>query len=121
MWVGKDGEADDKACYTEYINDMKSYCQCCTPQLVDYILYRTNSIKPYKSSYKILPLKANAKFKISITDCKNMLKCNVKKPFSIYTTDLSDHYPLFGEFIFRTDKSIREKKTKKKKTKKRRK
>ena len=62
-------------------------------------------------------LKAKKKFKISITDCINILQCNVKKPFSMYTTDLSDHYPLFGEFIFRTDTSIRKKQTKKKKHK----
>lgn len=106
--VGKDGEAETHKCYDKYIDNMNELCKCCHPQTLDYIMYKNNHLQPNKTEYKIIPLKTN-QYNIPITNCTNIYQCLTRNPFTINLQDISDHYPVFGKFIFTTKKTQKKK------------
>ena len=70
-------------------------CKCCPRQLLDYILVSKKS-HLLKSNSRVILLKSPKKFKVGFWRLKENMMVNP----DFCTTDLSDHYPLLGEFVF---------------------
>lgn len=76
-----------KGCYNEYV--ATGVCICCPQQWLDYICYSTQHLQPSQSNMKVVKMKSREPYKIqfNITTEK-------------WINDLSDHYPVLGEFRF---------------------
>jgi len=73
----------------------KVSCKCCPRELLDYILVSKKS-HLLKSNSRVILLKSPKKFKVGFWRLKENMMVNP----DFCTTDLSDHYPLLGEFEF---------------------
>lgn len=115
--VGKDGDASIDGCFTEYKQKFKkitsfskfsskSICSCCSNKLYDYILYSNNKLlkQPIKSNIKIIPLKSKKrivhKFGLNKDGINNLFNDENKNNY-IHGYELSDHYPILGNFTFK--------------------
>jgi endonuclease/exonuclease/phosphatase family metal-dependent hydrolase len=76
-----------EGCYAEYMQTMR--CPCCPQEWLDYIGYSNIHLKPTKSVMFVHKLKAESPF---------VMKFNMTVERSV--TDLSDHYPVIGKFVF---------------------
>lgn len=76
-----------QGCFEEYM--ATGVCVCCPQELVDYVMYSPNHLKPSKASCTVTALKAAAPFQIRV---------NASTVRSV--RDLSDHYPLVADFEF---------------------
>jgi endonuclease/exonuclease/phosphatase family metal-dependent hydrolase len=76
-----------KGCYAEYMNTMT--CPCCPQEWLDYIVYSTRHLRPCFAEMYVHKMKSQLPFR---------MKFNVST--ERITDDLSDHYPVVGQFIF---------------------
>ena len=79
-----------KGCYAEYVRTMR--CPCCPQEWLDYIGFSNVHLAPATSVMYAYVLKADTPFlaHINITTERNI-------------SDLSDHFPVIGKFIFNED------------------
>ena len=85
-------------------NPCTSYCPCCPHEMLDYILYSTESyyLQPLTSTLEIVPLKSVKPLTYKWGWCEDAA-CIVDKKEShdLTGSDLSDHYPVVANFTFR--------------------
>ena len=93
----------------------KAYCPCCPHETLDYILYSTDPghLQPLASSIEIVPLKAAkpltyrwgwTKASFGFSSVMDLLYSHPPAPkptTSITGSDLSDHYPVVANLIFK--------------------
>ena len=81
-----------------------AYCPCCPHEMLDYILYSTEShyLQPLRSTLEIVPLKSVQPLTYKWGWCDGAA-CIVDKKEShdLTGSDLSDHYPVVANFTFR--------------------
>ena len=95
----------------------KAYCPCCPHESLDYVLYSSEAhyLQPLASSLEIIPLKASAPLtypwgweRASATSILEALAEGSSAPHPTTTvtgSDLSDHYPVVANFIFKPSAS----------------
>ena len=86
-------------------NPCKAYCTCCKHEMLDYILYSTESVylQPLIATLEIVPLKSTTPLTYAWSWCQtNGDMCSIKKDQDVDLTgsDLSDHYPIVANFTF---------------------
>jgi endonuclease/exonuclease/phosphatase family metal-dependent hydrolase len=84
-------------CIEEYHTTLQ--CPCCPQEWLDYVLHSKNHLKPESCNMKAIPVKV-APFRMKITMTQE-----------IEAQDLSDHFPVLGDFVFSIDQINPEKNT----------
>jgi endonuclease/exonuclease/phosphatase family metal-dependent hydrolase len=77
-----------KGCYDDYMKTLS--CPCCPRELLDYIAFSTDHLKPKQTNMYVYKMK---------NDTGISMQLNMTTKRTIF--DLSDHYPLIGEITFR--------------------
>ena len=88
-------------------NNCKAYCPCCSHEMLDFILYNTENkyLQPLKSSVEVIPLKSVRPLNYKWGWCEDAACIvNKKQTVNITGNDLSDHYPVVANFVFRPTK-----------------
>jgi len=112
--VGKDGLAKDARCLTKYKKNFKKNskftknsknkkCPCCPNMMLDYIIYSNNKLylQPIKSNIEIIPIKSIDKMKHRFGFNKDGLINIISSKYNyLEGYELSDHYPVVGNFTF---------------------
>ena len=75
-------------CYHEYVRTLS--CPCCPRELLDFVVAGKRGASPVSSHMRVIPLKAARPF-------RGRLNFRTTKELR----DLSDHYPVLGQFTFR--------------------
>lgn len=82
-----------------------AYCTCCSHEMLDYILYSTEQqyLQPVYSDFEIIPLKSIKPLVYKWGWCDGA-GCLVNKDevHDLTGSDLSDHYPVVSNFVFKT-------------------
>jgi endonuclease/exonuclease/phosphatase family metal-dependent hydrolase len=81
-----------------------AFCPCCPHEMLDYILYSRDSkfLQPVYSNFEIIPLKSSKPLTYDWGWCDgSSCMLNKKKSGQITGLDLSDHYPVVANFVFR--------------------
>lgn len=90
------------------VGDCKAFCPCCPHEMLDYILYSTQSkyLQPLASSLEVIPLKSLTPLYYKWGWCDGAGCITDKKQGHDLTgNDLSDHYPMVSNFIFKATKA----------------
>lgn len=87
----------------------RAYCPCCPHEMLDYILYSTETkyLQPTKAEIQIIPLKSITPLSHKWGWCDGA-ECVVRtkeNPSNLTGSDLSDHYPIVATFEFQPIKN----------------
>ena len=102
--------------HNEHLNvgtNCKAFCACCPHESLDYILYSSDAhhLQPLASSLEIIPLKAKNPLTYQWgwdeASTASVVEALVERPSpprpttTVTGSDLSDHYPVVANFIFK--------------------
>lgn len=97
--------ADPKDSNTLYIEPGGCYCPCCPHEWLDYVLFSKKHQQPnHPPTLECIRLKAESSFEFAWS---GKLQPVAEPLFGdkIILSDLSDHYPVIGRFVFDINKS----------------